>query len=100
MAILAVGCMGQASGTSSLATVESVVKMLKSQHPRIRASAATALGMMGENVFLYMDKLLKSFTDRCGLVRAAVIGAVANLGVRGHMYAVDVAKALSDQDVK
>jgi len=99
-AIRAVGSMGQATGGSSPEAVEGVVKMLKSQHPCIRASAATALGTMGDNVFPCMGKLVKCFGDRCGLVRAAVVGAVAKLGVKGHMYAVNVGNCLGDSDAK
>merc|ERR550537_1832135 len=92
--------MGKATGGCSLATVQAAVNLLSSQHPSVRADICTALGMMGENVFLFTDKLVKCFKDRCNQVKIALVSALPMMGPKAQVYAPDVARFMYEDDVK
>merc|ERR1712187_357846 len=99
-AVIGLGLLGKATGGCSLSTVQAAVALLSSQHPSVRADACTALGMMGENVFLFTDKLVKCFKDRCSQVKCALVLALPGLGPKGQVYAPDVARLMYEDDVK
>merc|ERR1711862_858655 len=77
-----------------------MVEYLSSQHPSVRASTCTALGMMGDNVFLFIDKLTKCFKDRCTQVKIALMLALPGLGAKGQMYASAVGQEMYSEDPK
>lgn len=99
-AAIALGMLAKATGGASLKTVETVVALLSSQHPSIRADTCTALGMMGENVFLFTDKLMKCFKDRCSQVKCALVTALPAMGPKAQVYAPDIARLMYEDDVK
>merc|ERR1711972_991027 len=65
-----------------------------------RASTCKALGMMGDNVFLFIDKLTKCFKDRCAQVKIALMLALPGLGAKGQMYASAVGQEMYAEDSK
>lgn len=94
---IAVAEMGQATSGASSAAIAAVLKLLASQHPSIRSSAARALGIVGEKALQHVKHLLKCLEDRCPQVKVAAVGALAGLGPSAQVYAAEVARLATDE---
>jgi len=58
----------------------------------VRASAATALGEMGEEAEAFIEPLCKLFNDKAWTVQVAAIKTVSGSGELGQMFAADVCR--------
>jgi len=89
--------MSVARGCAEPAGFDDILKLFSSQNPAIRVGAATALGRLGEAALPHAKHLLKCMTDRCPQVKIEATKALVGLGVRGQVYAADVARLACDE---
>jgi len=95
------GALADLSAASASAGVaEKMAECLEDKSPVVRSAAAQALGKMGDEMFEYIDVVVKKMDDPVWTVRASCIDAIANpsAGERGQMYAADICRHMFDHD--
>jgi len=95
------GALADLSAASASAGVaEKVAECLEDKSPAVRSAAAQALGKMGDEMFEFIDALVKKMDDPVWSVRGACIDAIASpsSGERGQMYAADICRHMFDHD--